>query len=217
VLIGLVAVVMTLGLVLAVPILASVHLGKPDLVWGLTWIHVAAGLMLVELGGLAAAVGLAVVLAVPMVLAMFVGSVAFGLDAGLLSPWFVSRAEESPSGEERVRRFENRSDPRTRALAWELLKSDEEQVRRFESRFEPRTRTFVWELLPKRVKRAVQMSSCFVAVVKDAWRPNSLTHTAIHDDPCVVEFVAAAIARIEPRASAAGEERQGKPPLHSAP
>jgi hypothetical protein len=35
--------------------------------------------------------------------------------------------------------------------------------------------------------------------VKDAWRPEALAHTAIHEDPRVVAFVAGAVAKVERR------------------
>jgi hypothetical protein len=56
---------------------------------------------------------------------MFVGGVAFGLDAGWLAPWLVTRAEESPSGKERIWRFEaRRSDRAGRKLLRALRATD---------------------------------------------------------------------------------------------
>jgi hypothetical protein len=171
-LIGLVLLVMSLGAIALMAFGVSWFLGGPDIVGGMRWGELAGRVGLLEYSGLAAATGLAVVLTLPMVVAMVLGGVAFGLDAGLLSPWLVSRAEESPSGKERIWRFERRPDHQWRSLLRRLRSTD---VFGIFTRF-------------------------YFPVLKDSWRSEALAHTEIHDDPRVAAFVAEEIAKIEKRA-----------------
>jgi hypothetical protein len=169
-LIGVVLIVANLGVVAILLFGASSLLGRPELVGGMSFGEYAAHALLLEWGALISASWLAVALAVPMLLAMFVGGAAFGLDAALLSPWLVSRAEESPSGEERIQRFEaRRSDELTRGLIAEVWAAD---------------------------VLSIGFLRLFTRVVKDAWRSEALAHTAIHDDPRVVTYVVETVANL---------------------
>jgi hypothetical protein len=187
-LIGAVLLVVGLGGIALVVFGAGALFGGSHLVGGLTWYELAARLGLFEYTALATATGLAAALAVPMLMAMFVGGAAFGLDAGLLAPWLVSRAEESPSGRERIHRFESHPDHGSRERVREIHSTDAFEI----------------------------VTRLFAPVVRDAWRAPGLAHTAIHDDPRVVQFVAGVIAGVR-RAATASESGAARGAEENAP